>query len=248
MPIAEDTIHSISEYIEAITSLKGEHLKLWFRGHSSHLYTLCPTIYRTPYSWRAEKALLSQFKARGSRFLPSTPTDDYEWLFIMQHYATPTRLLDWTESAMVALAFAVQYRKPSHNDVDADVWCLDPLILNSRIHFFGEEDEPIPNICGNKELQNVIESQRHELPLAIIGPQNTDRIVAQRGVFTIFPNKDCFAMESLENAETFLHRIIIPKENVETICEDLYYIGITESTLFPELTSISKELRKERER
>lgn len=114
MPISEVSVNTLSEYINAISSFSTTHRKLWFRGHASSDYLLQPTIYRAPYSWEAEQALLHQFKARAARFLASTPSSDIEWLFIMQHHATPTRLLDWPENAMVALAFAVQFRKASH--------------------------------------------------------------------------------------------------------------------------------------
>ena len=104
--------------------------------------------------------------------------------------------------------------------------------------------EPIPNICENTDLQSMFESPRQNYPVAIIGPQNTDRIIAQRGVFTLFPNKDSFTMESLADADQFLLKINIPESDIECICNELYYIGYTESTLFPDLDSISKELRK----
>ncbi len=163
----------------------------------------------------------------------------------MQHHATPTRLLDWSENALVALSFAVQYRQDNHNEKDANVWCLNPILLNSNIRFPTYEDEKIPNVCADGELQTMCDSSRMDYPIAIIGPQNSDRIVAQKGVFTLFPNKDSFSLESLTNAHEFLVRIKIPKEHITTIEEDLYYIGITESSLYPELESISKELKRD---
>ena len=51
-------------------------------------------------------------------------------------------------------------------------------------------------------------------------------------------------MESLSSAEKFLVKIVIPESDIKPISEALYYIGITESTLFPELDSISKELKR----
>jgi len=244
MSIKELEIKSLSEYMDAIVSLKPDHEKLWFRGHANNEYTLMPTIYRTPYSWKNELPLLHQFKARASRFLNHLPNEDIEWLFIMQHHATPTRLLDWSENALVALAFAVQYRTEKHNDKDADVWCLNPITLNSHIRFTSYEDEKIPNICENKDLQSMYESSRQDFPIAIIGPQNSDRIIAQKGVFTLFPNKDSFKLETLADAKEFLTRIKIPQLHIDKIKEELYYIGITESSLFPELDSISKELKR----
>ena len=244
MAIAEFEVKSVAEYLNTVTSLKSDHEKLWFRGHASSDYTLMPTVYRSPYSWENESALLHQFKARAARFLSHAPNDDTEWLFIMQHHATPTRLLDWSENALVALAFAIQYRKSEHGDKSANVWCLNPIKLNSNIRFPTYDYEKIPNICASKELQEMYASSRQTYPIAVIGPQNTERIIAQKGVFTLFPNKDSFTMESLGKADEFLVKITIPKEYVDSIKEDLYFIGMTESSLFPELDSISKELKR----
>jgi len=209
---------------------------------------LQPTVYRTPYSWKDEEPLLHQFKARGARFIQSQPASNIEWLFIMQHHATPTRLLDWSENALVALAFATQFRKGSHVGHDATVWCLDPIILNSHVRFPEYDSEPVPNICDNAELQTMFESPRQDYPVAIICPQNTDRIIAQKGVFTLFPNKDSFTMEALNKSDEFLIKITIPEKDIKYISDALYYVGITESSLFPELDSISKELKRNYEK
>ena len=244
MPIIEQTIHTVAEYIACVSGFKASHDVLWFRGHANDSYQLQPTVYRAPFSWEDELPLLHQFKARGARFIAAPPSNDIEWLFIMQHHSTPTRLLDWSENALVALAFATQYRKAHHSGHAASVWCLAPKVLNSKTRFPAYDSEPIPNICENTDLQSMFESPRQNYPVAIIGPQNTDRIIAQRGVFTLFPNKDSFTMESLADADQFLLKINIPENDIECICNELYYIGYTESTLFPDLDSISKELRK----
>ena len=135
MSISEKTVHNISEYISSITDLKAMHNKLWFRGHSAVDYALQPTVYRHPYTWKKEQPLLHQFKARAARFIDNPPNTDIEWLFIMQHHATPTRLLDWSENALVALAFATQYRSNRHKGKDATVWCLNPIKLNEHVRF-----------------------------------------------------------------------------------------------------------------
>ena len=140
------TIRSVAEAIEALTdealmhdlrparSAKGgdETFGLWFRGHESTNYTLTPGILRRPggdtRAYLDEVSLTRHFQTMNP---DATPRDasDFEWLVMMQHYLTPTRLLDWTENLLVALYFAV--RNPERdNQEDAAIWMLNARRLN----------------------------------------------------------------------------------------------------------------------
>jgi hypothetical protein len=74
-----------------------------------------------------EFQLATTFRNRAPAFgqVPARGEID-KWLFLMQHTGIPTRLLDWTESALVALFFSVC----KQSDHDGVVWMLDPLKLN----------------------------------------------------------------------------------------------------------------------
>lgn len=241
MAIKTKTIASLSEYFAYIKTLSGEKNVLWFRGHSSDSYTLAPSIYRKPYNANKESEFMSLFKAKGVKFFPNK-ADYFEWLFIMQHYGTPTRLLDWSESAVVALAFATQYGNDTTKDQDAVVWCLDPFKINELAHI--DNGTPsIINICENAPVSAFYQTGGSQ-PIAILGSYNSERIIAQKGVFVLFPMTTSFNMEDLPQAEQYLIKIVIPAKNVPEIAQELYYIGVNEMSLFPEPESISKEIKR----
>ena len=87
--------------------------------------TTGPELYRTrPYP--NENQLLQNFRAMAPSFAARTPMrkDTDQWLCLAQHVGLPTRLLDWTESALFAAHCALKEPQPV-------VWMLDPVELNA---------------------------------------------------------------------------------------------------------------------
>ena len=250
-------IQSVNEFIERVQEFKKGKTKAWYRGHPEHNYMLEPSIYRAPYTPQSELELMNQFKSRAIPFLNEVPThnDYWEWLFLMQHYKVPTRLLDWTESPLIALAFAVIYREKKGRKgkkQGAHIWCLDPLKLNED--FNSIEHDSVPSITANEHAKEICDKDYAPAtgtlatPVAVYGPQNNPRIVGQKGVFTIFPGKSKFSYDAKVTSELGLKIIIKDEKTVEKIANELYDLGISESMIYPELDSVSSEIKREYEK
>jgi len=90
---------------------------IWiFRGESDTSYMLKPKAGRVgnyrgaarkpDYDPTHERNAPKLLKRQARPYLAHTPSTDLEWLAIAQHHGMSTRLLDWTESMLVATYFA----------------------------------------------------------------------------------------------------------------------------------------------
>ena len=103
----------------------------WWRGQGV-AKPLIPSVYRdTSRGDLYEVSIASKFAQRAPPRHRNCPAkgDLAAWLFLMQHYRLPTRLLDWTEGPLIALFFAVE--EEEHARADGVWWALDPFAMNS---------------------------------------------------------------------------------------------------------------------
>lgn len=241
-------IDSFQKFLEEIETMSRVSTPLWFRGVSDKTHTLAPSIYRNLFNSSLEENFQNKFKSRALPFLKNRPVEDYwEWLFIMQHHGMPTRLLDWSSSALVALGFAIIFRAEGKTE-DAAVWCLNPLKLNETTRVILTDLDKIPDIAATTNAQASYRfdaAARAEYPLAITGPLNNDRIAAQKGTFTLFPNSAKFNLEDKIESHNFLKLLIIKNDAIETLKKQLYYLGMTESSIYPDLNNLALEIKRE---
>lgn len=239
-------IRSISELLTFLKTDLPTDQPTWFRGQANAAWQLQPSLARRADALKKEKMLIKRFVQTASPYLTDNfPKTTWDWIFLMQHHRVPTRLLDWTESPLVGLYFAV-----SGEPTDAaSLWCLDPLKLNkeARLKFsfdlelpaFGSDDKFLDNY-----LPDQLEAGVSELfPIAAIGQRNSRRMIAQAGTFTINHLKHNPIEEIGE--QKHIWRYIVPPDAKQEILTELEYLGYSEMRMFPEVDSAGKHVARE---
>jgi hypothetical protein len=236
--------------------------ELWFRGVTKKTHSLLPQLYRPldDGSFYPEEDLFESFKAQAAYFAPPTVLDDWDWYVLAQHHHLPTRLLDWTESVLAAVYFAVREsietltrreydelqsgpRRPETFDDDSPaIWVLEASSLNNQtkpmeaVFALGDEatEAYLPDNISKR-------SDRNRLPVAILPPRANSRIIAQRGVFTIHGHdrRSIDAIAALPDSSIRLERIVLDRANLAHIWSELEYARVDRLALFPELDSVS---------
>ena len=182
----------------------------------------------------------------------------------MQHHGVPTRLLDWTTNALVALYFAVSSLradsiapKPKNQD-DNDIaleefdknsvaiFAMNPNKVNRATHAEITEVADIAHDCDYWKPYSrpmTLETTDFDtyFPLCISVPQISPRIRAQSGLFSIH-GRDINPLDFFSVVRPLLTKILIPYENAIVIQKELHQFGISESFIYPSLESVSKDV------
>ncbi len=164
------------------------------------------------------------------RSLPHTTSSGLlsrtDWLAIAQHHGMPTRLLDWTGSALTALWFAVE--KAAEGRRPAAVW-----VLPYTVDDFLDDEEKAP--FGLHET--VLVKPRHVTP----------RITAQDGWFTLHRSGRTDASAgpflSLDNNKGYRERlkyVTVPATAFGQIRFELATAGITAAVIYPDLGGVAQ--------
>lgn len=250
-------------YKQDVMDSRGHVIKDGYRGASSGYTSLLLNL----------KGMLDEFKQRAIPYLDTYPRSDFEWMFLAQHYGLPTRLLDWTVNPLVAMFFAVndldlneidlsylsstaeyseQYFDKENrencidkNDIEmlrdsAAIFIINPYEINKA---FGNGEKVI-NIIDDDRYEQYINPQDISCyePLCITSKSIDKRIIAQSGNFTIH-GSNLYPLDYYTVTRPFIHKVIIPYENINEIKNELEILGINESFVYPGLDSIAKEIK-----
>lgn len=231
----EKKITNIKQYIEIIDSIKqkskeeGNNAELLFRGQNVDK-PLLPKLARLVLKGEIvniEKFIIDEFERGVVPLSEFKPENDWEVLALAQHHGLPTRLLDWTYNALVALWFAIS-DAPIENGVGV-VWVLN-----------AETDDFRVDVDATTPLSNKITK--------IYRPKVVSRrISAQSGVFTVHKINDGGKMINFERNRRYgpkLTKVIIEPNDFCPIRESLTTLGVNYSTIFPDLDGFCRHLER----
>jgi FRG domain len=249
---------TVSEFATLIDHIEDVEY-LWFRGASNYAYELEPSLFRPSYGLAdfaavkaAESRVLTIFKQRSIPYVETLFIDrggisDWNYLFLMQHFGVPTRLLDFTENAFTALYFAVSTSVAAGQQTDAVVYIVDPKLWNQQVFRNGSGTNNVLNptdsdLDGYKPGNVTISKS----PVCIFGDYNSRRIAVQQGTFVLFGSEK-LSMDQYVAQHRFdpssIYKIKIPAASIHNLHSSLRKFGFTESSIYPDIVGLSTDLR-----
>jgi FRG domain len=223
-------LHSIEE-VKKAEEAKNNKADFIYRGQREDK-SLRPRLARlVPRGQRndIERLMFEEFKRTSVALTDFQPQTDWDFLAVAQHHGLPTRLLDWTYSALAALWFAVD-KEPVNvrgKEQDGVVWMLKTKVSD----FIQETDRSSP-------------FERE--PTGIYRPRViTRRISAQGGIFTahrMMKKEGFVALEKNKRFRDRLTKFTVEASAFPHIRKHLDGCGVNRSTLFPDLVGLCSHL------
>lgn len=245
----EIKLDNFKQYTEIVENLKGNWV---FRGHFDSSWKIETSIFRffkhiQSYSRlrshlrkiEAEKQIITEFIRVSHSYNINLPKTDnlLEWLSVMQHYGTPTRLLDVTRSPYIALFFALD-----EGNQDASVYFIKPVCFSKKDKIHLNDEKGVYNYLFNNPINR-------ESKVALYFPEwSTERLVKQQGLFLVPNTLDKSLNDTIESympSSNEMFKIIIPQKLRAQGIRYLIDMNLTSATLYPGFEGYCRSLRNQ---
>ena len=230
-------------FLEEVKSAEheiGANGQVWYRGQSQESWDLIPSLLRLTEWEKNEKLLFEEFKYMQTSINELQKRgNDWDTLFDMQHYGIPTRLLDLTTVMGVAIAFILY--ADYEDSTDSALYILNPIALNR----LSKRDEIIgASTDRDFEYQKIYWENKPaqvEKPIAIKPQLPSDRVLAQKGVFTVHGTLS----SGFEQCATDAYRKVILKDEAKEEARNfLKWANLDEYTIYPDIVGMAQHIKR----
>lgn len=223
-----------------------------YRGMTNAAWDIESSLRRVgPHHASVELSLLRNFRRYAAAEASIDGASLWNDLAVAQHHGLPTRLVDWTNSPLVALHFAIG-TEPD-DSIDAVIWMasirtikLLPSPLRAALK---EEDAYVfatETLGAQVDTLEALDEMRSEddFMLIIEPPALDQRITNQYAMLSALPSPTEQVNEFLERHPDFARRLLIPGALKWEVRDKLDQFNVTERMLFPGLDGLSTWLRR----
>ena len=256
--IQEIRINTLEELMPVLSEqeyrpeLKRNRSGYLYRGMPNVAFRMQTSLSRCCKGLQAtlEPAILNNFAKYAVQQDPSVATSVWSRMITGQHYGLPTRLLDWTHSALVALHFATTEDDLAEmEDHDCVLWRID---MQEQINHLpekyrlavGKEQTTLFSVEMLTKITDSLYQYDEDMgdrSMVIIEPPSTnDRIIMQYSFFSVIPM-------GMTDIEAFLDahtnntvKYVIDRQLRWRVRDMLDSLNISERLLYPGLEGLSK--------